>query len=524
MRSFITLWIVCVPAALGVVQRAEPADWYYSAGPLRGSLRVSTPLPLYDADPQHLWNRLFAIFYTRPSELPDRPEYPADTTQLDRWERRLRSGQLHPGPIVKRLEGGDVLSILAWPRTRYFSEPENFSNENRLLDEFLESHGEQLIKDPLKRAFLQRDLWVVFDHLTGQNIARFGDADIARRRAGIPDADVDPSEVTYNDPAAIQRRKNLCSKLAVAIKRLALSRSAIDSLPDNYAVAVRSRAFDSRHDFDPKRSYLPEGLLTRPDEWVEIDNLTGSQHNDPREGQLQHTAFAIRGRSYYRVFWRFPAGRQAVEKYLSYLQREGVDFERSSRDGFIRLKPGVRQIPVGTETAIVQFLILLDQNLVPVPTRVVELVHTRIFKNVDGTEDPQTVNGRGVNSARFVVRRRLLFDHLQHGGFERVPSDAPTFRVLMTASDDWGSYGRQQSVAQTCLSCHMYDRDRVGVHSLNSVSCFVAEQGMPGIVIPLGSGPSQVYSRGQRTARWKIGQEDYVRLVEYARRDYHGDR
>jgi len=70
----------------------------------------------------------------------------------------------------------------------------------------------------------------------------------------------------------------------------------------------------------------------------------------------------------------------------------------------------------------------------------------------------------------------------------------------------------------------MYDRDRVGVHSLNSVSCFVAEQGMPGIVIPLGSGPSQVYSRGQRTARWKIGQEDYVRLVEYARRDYHGDR
>ncbi len=42
---------------------------------------------------------------------------------------------------------------------------------------------------------------------------------------------------------------------------------------------------------------------------------------------------------------------------------------------------------------------------------------------------------------------------------------------------------------------------------------------MPGIIIPMGSGDIRVYSRGERTVRWKLGQEDYALLVEYARSD-----
>ncbi len=495
---------------------AGPEDWYYRDGLLRGSLKSDAPLPLYDANPEHLWNRLFAAFYIRPSELPSRPEYPDDTTQLDAWERKMRSGQLPTGPVVKRIEGGDVPAFLAWPKTRYFSQPAMFHRLDRLLDEFLEARGERLIEGPLKRAFLQRDLWAVFDRLVGQNIARFGDADLARRRAAVPDYEIEPDELQHDDPGAMQRRETLCRKLAAIIKRLALSKPAIEALPDNYAAAIGSGRFTSRHDFDPRRNYLPPGLLTRPDQWVEIDNLSGSLHHDKREGQLAYTSWSIRGRSYYRVFWRFPDGRPAVEDYLSYLQREGVDWEKSARQGYILLKRTVRQIPVGTETAIVQFLVLLDEDLDPVPTEVVELVHLLVYKNVDGAADPQTNTGRGANAAQYVVRRRLLFDGLKQGGLERVADDAPAYRVLLTSPKDWGAFGRQQSVVQTCLHCHMYG-DGGGVHSLNSISCHIPERGMPGVVIPMGSGDIRTYSRAQRTVRWKLGQEDYLRLVEYSR-------
>lgn len=66
---------------------AETPEWYYREGPLRGSLKSGDPLPLYDADPRHLWHRLFAVFCIRPSELPSRPEYPR-SQRIARWKQR----------------------------------------------------------------------------------------------------------------------------------------------------------------------------------------------------------------------------------------------------------------------------------------------------------------------------------------------------------------------------------------------------------------------------------------------------
>ena len=39
-----------------------------------------------------------------------------------------------------------------------------------------------------------------------------------------------------------------------------------------------------------------------------------------------------------------------------------------------------------------------------------------VYKNVDGSPDPQTNTGRGLNATQYVVRRRLLFDGLKQGG------------------------------------------------------------------------------------------------------------
>jgi hypothetical protein len=504
-----------------------PQDWYYREGPLRGSLKSESPLPLYDPNPEHLWNRLFAAFYIRRSELSSRPEYPKDPTKLDEWDRKLRSGKLPLGPVVKRVEGGDIPSFPAWQKTHYYSEPATFERADKLLDEFIDTHAERLVDEPLKRAFLQRDLWAVFDHLVAQNIARFNDPDLTGRRASVPDYQVNmywrpdhelgPEELQA-DPARIARRETLCRKLAVIIKRLALPKSVIEVLPDNYAEAIRSGRFATQHDFDPRRDYLPPGLLTEPHAWVEVDNSSAHLNRDAGEGQMMLLAWSIRGRSYYRIFWRFPAGRRAVEDYLNYLQREGVDWKETATYGLVAYKPGVRQIPVGTEAAIVQFLVVLDDRLQPIPTRVVELVHVFVYKNVDGSPDPQTNTGRGLNGMQYVVRRRLLFDGLKQGGLDRNADDAATYRTLINGSGDWGAFGRQQSVVQTCLHCHMFDRKKVGIFSLNSTACHAPDQ-QPGVVISMGSGPIRTCSRAERTARWKTRQEDYLRLVEYARNE-----
>jgi hypothetical protein len=499
---------------------AEGPDWYYREGPLRGSLKSDSLLPLYDADPEHLWNRLFAVFYIRPSELPSRPEYPQDSTRLDEWDRKLREGKLPPGPVVKRFEGGDTMSFLAWPQTRYYSEPATVARAEKLLDEFLTARGERLVDDPLKRVFLQRDLWAVFDHLVGQNIARYGAGDLLRR--GALDKELyggEADEVPFDDPGAMQRREVLCRKLAVIIQRLALPAAVIQTLPDSYAAAIRSGSFASRHDFDCRSNYLPPGLLTCPDEWVEIDTSPEPLNFYVRDGQIDYVAWSIRGRSYYRIFWRFPGGRKTVEEYLKYLRQEGVDWEKTARNGRILLKSDVRQIPVGTEAAIVQFMIVLDDRLVPVPTRLVESLRLSVYKNVDGTPDPETNTGLGLIGRVYGAQRRLLFDNLKQGGLARAPDDAPIYQVLLSGYKDWGFWGRQQSVVQTCVHCHMHWKETRGVYSLSSISCFAPHGGMPGIVIPMGYGDIPTLPRSQRIARWKQRQEDYLRLVEYARFD-----
>src|SRR5437867_157183 len=107
--------------ALGVEpERAgsdAPADWYYHDGALAGSLRSNQPLPLYDRDQGHLWNRLFAALYIRSSELASRSP---DSPEMTLYERdlKMRNGKVPPGPVVRRIEGGGGMEFPAWPRTR----------------------------------------------------------------------------------------------------------------------------------------------------------------------------------------------------------------------------------------------------------------------------------------------------------------------------------------------------------------------------------------------------------------------
>src|SRR5208282_1001345 len=87
---------------------------------------------IYNPDPNHLWNRLNETLFVRTAQ--DGKKY-----------------------------GLDELDILYWFRTTNLLAGTSQQQAISILDEFINEHGEQLIRNPLKRALLQRDLWELFD-------------------------------------------------------------------------------------------------------------------------------------------------------------------------------------------------------------------------------------------------------------------------------------------------------------------------------------------------------------------------
>lgn len=452
---------------------ADLREFIHADGPLAGTLKSDASLPLYDADAQHLWNRLFAAFYIRPRHFPAKDDQPA----------------------ITHYEGGDVIEFLAWGKTQYWSSPEVFEKVNPLLDEFLKNGGEQLLADPLRRVVLQHDLWAAYDHLVDQNIKRTADLETRTRR------DV------------------LCRKLAQCIQRLAVSEPQVAELPDTYAAAIRSGAFESTHDFVAERNYLPPGLLTQPDTWVEVDFHQPDLHEDISDRFVTLHSQSLQGRSYYRIFYRFPQGREQVAEYLLKLNEKGIDWKQAASQGFVALRKDAPMIPVGTEVVLLQLMMTMNDRLRPVPTKIVESFQFRVFRNVDGSSNPPTNTGAGINVLDYRLKRHLLFDGLRNGGLEREPEGMPQYRVaidgLKATAPDWGFAGKSV-LFQQCVDCHMSRRlERLGPASIPSIihsGGFDAGAQM-GVVHPLK--PSESGVTGQRVAKYKARHESFRRLLEH---------
>lgn len=469
--AHIVLIVVCLSGGhRHISAAAEPDPAYHVGGPLDGSLKSAEPLAVFHADRGHLWNRLFAAFYTRTSNIPSRPG----------------------GKPVARIEGGDYLDFLAWGGTEYWSTKATARRSSGLLDEFLEEDGAQLITDPLKRAVLLRDLWTVHDFLTNQNIRRFGSLETR------------------------QRREVICGKLARVIRSLALPRSVIADLPDTYAAAVRSGAYARQQDFDASNNYLPAGLLTNPEEWAEIDFHQPPIHADLYDRFLTMHARIYLGRSYFRAFYRFPGGRTQLNEYLERLEETGVDWKQAATHGFILLKKDAPQIPVGTEVALVQFMMTLDDQLRPTPTKIVESIRHRTYRNTDGADKPYTNTGVGMHVMEYTLQRRLLFADLRNGGLHREPDDRRLYRVIFQPKDapDWGTRKREPLFRQ-CVRCHMTpSAKRTGVHSFQTI----VHAGGFGVGAQLGIAhaldPDKSDTQAVRVTRWKTEHETYRRLLE----------
>lgn len=477
-RTIFCGWLVTM-LSLGlpaVCPADDLADYIHQQGPLKGSLKSDAPRPIFHADAEHVWNRLFAALYIRP--------------------RMIAASDEQPKEMV-RYEGGDVIEFLAWGTTSYWASSDAFAKINPLLDEFLNGGGADMISDPLKRVVFQHDLWAVFDHLIDHNIQRLGNREIRTRR------------------------DQLCAKLARCLRQLAVSSAVIERLPHTYDVAVQSGAFAAAHHLDPAVNYLPHQLLNEkdPQEWVEIDFYYPNMHEDIMDRFISLHARSFKGRSHYRIFYRFPEGRKQVTGYLQELEAKGIDWKNSAQFGFTHLRADAPQIPVGTEVLLLQLMMTMDDQLRPVPTHLVESVQIRVFANLDASNTPPTNTGVGVNVLDYRLHRRLLFDNLKAGGLHREPEGEPQYRVAVDGSKpgapDWG-YNDKTVLFQQCADCHMSRKlERLGVASIPSIvhSGGFDSGAMMGVAHPLD--PPHSNLPAQRVARYKQRDETFRRLLEY---------
>jgi hypothetical protein len=351
---------VCFLAPVGPTSPAdEPAS--------RGAINPT--------DPQHLWNRLHEALFVRAG--PDGRTY-----------------------------GQDRLEPLLWPESKYLLEERPNKRATAALEEFLQKKGEKLIDDPLKRALLQRDLWLVFNWLEGSH---------------------DGFAAPALDAEAVRTaRERLRRPLAAVIGRLALSPKEILELSDNYVAAVASGRFARRFDADkPGLPYLPPELFAADGPWVCVgrtDGITAPEHlREDRDHRFNNSALL--------VFLRLPGGRAATAEYLKHLP----------------------PFPKGTEVALVRRALLIDASHRVAASPLTESVQLRV----------------GDVPAEFRLSREQLFVG-RTSGLRPVGPDERDFKTGFGAHR-WDEFeyrqeGRSfpdaslQPVKQLCSACHTRER------------------------------------------------------------------
>ena len=124
-----------------------------------------------------------------------------------------------------------------------------------VLDEFLAEHGEELVKDPLKRAILQRDLWAVFDW-TAEPGANTQEAYLKRprRRAGRCSFGWHESSSDWHCPSS-------------------RSRAYPTTTPQRWLHELSQR---NMMPTIPERPFLPPDLFQKDGPWVEVEVDNGS--------------------------------------------------------------------------------------------------------------------------------------------------------------------------------------------------------------------------------------------------------
>jgi hypothetical protein len=368
---------------------------------------------IYDSNTNHLWNRLNETLF----------------------ERTAQDGKKY---------GLDELDVLYWFRTTNLLAGTSHQQAISVLDEFITKHGEKLIRDPLKRAFLQRDLWELFDWTA----------------FSWPNAPYAPE------------RKELQKRLAVVIHRLALTTNEIASLPDNYSMQSETK----------KSSDLPRGLFQTNGDWVNLAPDQGGY------GEIAPTHdHSFQGHSAFLVMLRLPEGRQATLSYLEqlntfehfYIYQTNQFATTNSPQEILTLNTNLPEFPTNTEWAIVRRMSVIDTDGNIQPTGIVESIQLRryfaftpptmlMITNDNGSFVPIDVPPQDLYE--FQMNRR------RNGALREIAKDEKDFLFvhfmgLGIDSFEWKSNEPQVpdsstfkgTVLQSCRTCH----GGPGIYSVN---------------------------------------------------------
>ena len=362
--------------------------------------RVAAPA-IFDSDPHHIWNRTYGCLFVRKSA--DGAEY-----------------------------GADALDPLLWYETRHLLTGDSHRRALACLDEFLRSHAERTVQDPLKRAIFQRDLWAIFDWAAA---------------------------VTDQLP---RERRELESRLAKAIRRVALTPEQVRALRDTYAAAVAAQQFVIAYDpHNPRQPFLPPDLFRGDGPWLclsaHIAEPTAITH--------------FSGRSRFLVFIHLPGGREETLAYVRKLRSGSEPPMIRNASGNQLLNLALPQFPFGTQVALVRQVILLDAEGKLLPTALTESVQLRVYHAITpGTPYMNYINGpssRDQDFFEFRMSRPELFAG-RNGGLVAVhPGDLEfaTFQTHgMDEFDPKHALTGQTDILRRCLGCHSDS----GIHSVQS--------------------------------------------------------
>lgn len=289
---------------------------------------------IYDPDPNHLWNRVFRQFYRR--------------TTLNGAEY-----------------GAEELDPLLWFDTTYLLNGASHQQTLEVLDEFLLTHAENLIRDPLKRAMFQRDMWAVFDWLASQS-----------------------------DPYPSQRRA-LEARLAQIISSVALSKEAIISLPDNYDSAIASNNFPVNVPVDhPETAFLPADIFQPDSAWVPMGRAGGPI-------AMTHTeASPFFGRSVFLVYVHSPNGKTATLDFIESLKTETNPV-----------------LAIGSDVALVRRMLLIDDQGHLILSPLVETIQIRHFSPVQNFHEFELKRARLFDglASNLDLKTNLFLLFMSHG-------------------------------------------------------------------------------------------------------------
>jgi hypothetical protein len=456
--------------------------FFLSLAPVGSREKDAAKGAVYHADPEHLGNRLYAAFFLRKG--PDGQPY-----------------------------GQDRLEPLLWAQSRHLLEGRSHRRAVAVLEEFIAEKGEKKLEDPLKRALLQRDLWLVFNWVESDH-------------SGLAGLGLEPQAIRE----AQQRLRRL---LAAVIGRLALSPEEVRSLPDNYAAAAASGEFAKRYSSKrPEQEFLPPDLFAADGPWVCLGRPDGPiAPTHLRDGNLfTNTAFFL--------FLRLPAGRPATLAYLERLRSFDQPLLVKAEDAGNHFRQFVSNqklpaLPVGTEVALVRRALLITSAHSLLASPLTESVQLRVYREVPKMT-VQNLNAAltGGTAANRRAQSWQSFHELRLSRSLLLAGRAGGLRAAETGERDFstgfGSHGydefespppvperpfteaSQHVIKESCFACHSLP----GVASFNSYFNFRVSDMQTGRTDgrPFSLVEMPVSRVGAAAVKWKEGQPSWTAL------------